>query len=70
MRGDFTSSSSEEKVRYFARACANTDYFGGTVIGFAGFDYLFGEKSSLGEVILVGENVTLFCALVLGEVIP
>ena len=43
---------------------------GCAIAGFLGWGYLVGEKNSLGDATLVGENVTLFCALVLGEVIP
>ena len=46
----------------FIRDCA--------IAGFLGCGYLVGEKNSLGEPRLVGEKVTLFCALVLGDTIP
>ena len=65
-----SSLSEEEKASCLLWARFIRGLAGCAIAGFLGRGYLVGEKNSLGDATLVGENVTLFCALVLGEVIP
>lgn len=65
-----SSSSEEDKASCLLWVRLIRGLAGCAIAGFLGCGYLVGEKNSLGDATLVGENVTLFCALVLGETIP
>jgi hypothetical protein len=57
--GSTISSSSSEDDPYSTFYCFNA----GFISSLNGYVYLLGENRTLGEVQLVGENVTLLCAL-------